>query len=100
LRDKTEKQQFSTIQVDESTDFNNKSYVVVFVRFVNDGEIQENFFCYKELPLTSKAQDTCNVWKQNVCLGRTVQACVLAEPHKWLAPFQISPPLQKRKKKS
>jgi hypothetical protein len=34
---------FST-QVDESTDFTNKSYVVVFVKFVNDDEIQEIFF--------------------------------------------------------
>jgi hypothetical protein len=37
---------FST-QVDESTDFTNKSYVLAFLRFVNDGEIQENCFCCK-----------------------------------------------------
>ena len=31
------------IQVDESTDLTNKCYVITFVRFVNEGEIQENF---------------------------------------------------------
>jgi hypothetical protein len=43
-----------------STDFTNKSYVVAFVRFVNDGEIQENFFCCKELPEMRKGQDIFN----------------------------------------
>jgi hypothetical protein len=32
-----------SLQVDESTDFTNKSYVVAFVRFVNDSEIHEDF---------------------------------------------------------
>jgi hypothetical protein len=45
------------IKVDESTDFINTTYVVAFVRFVNDGEIQENFFRCKELHETSKGQD-------------------------------------------
>jgi hypothetical protein len=43
------------------TDFINKSYVVAFVRLVNNGEIQECFFCCKELPETGKAQDIFNV---------------------------------------
>jgi hypothetical protein len=51
----------SSIQVDESTDFTNKSNVVAFVRFLNDGEIQENFLCYKELSKTSKGRDIFNV---------------------------------------
>jgi hypothetical protein len=38
LRDKLKNNNFS-IQADESTDFTNKSYVAVFVRLVNDGEI-------------------------------------------------------------
>jgi hypothetical protein len=42
-----------SIQVVESTDFTNKSYVVALVRFVSDDEFQENFFCCKELPKTS-----------------------------------------------
>jgi hypothetical protein len=46
-----------SIQVDESTDFTIKSYVVTLVRFIKDGEIQENFSCCKKLPETSKGQD-------------------------------------------
>jgi hypothetical protein len=49
LYNKLKNNSFS-IQVDESTHFTNKSYVVAFVKFVNDGEIQENFLCFKELP--------------------------------------------------
>jgi hypothetical protein len=49
LHDKLKNNSFS-IEVDESTDFTNKSYVVAFVRFVNDCEIKENFVCCKELP--------------------------------------------------
>jgi hypothetical protein len=37
------------IQVDESRNFTNKGYVAAFVRFANDDEIQENFFCCKEI---------------------------------------------------
>jgi hypothetical protein len=44
-------------KVDESTDSINKTHIVAFVRFVNGGEIQENFFCCKEQPETSKGQD-------------------------------------------
>jgi hypothetical protein len=44
------------IHVDASTNFINKCHVIAFVRFVNDGEIQENFFCCKELPETRKAK--------------------------------------------
>jgi hypothetical protein len=57
--DKRKNNSFS-IQVEGSTYFTNKSFVVAFVRFVNDDEIQENFFCYKELPETSEEQDTFN----------------------------------------
>jgi hypothetical protein len=60
LSDKLKNNSFS-IQIDESKDFTNISYVVAFVRFVNDVEIQENFFCCKELPETSKGQDMFNV---------------------------------------
>jgi protein involved in sex pheromone biosynthesis len=44
----------TSMQVDEPADFTGKSNIVSFVRFVNDGKIQENFFCCKELPKTSK----------------------------------------------
>jgi hypothetical protein len=60
LCDKLKNNNFS-IQADESTDFTNKSYIVAFVRFANGGEIQENFFCCKEQPETSKGQDILNV---------------------------------------
>jgi hypothetical protein len=43
-----------SIQVGESTDFTNKCHAVAFVRFVNDGKIQENFSaaksCSKQRP--------------------------------------------------
>ena len=46
-----------SIQVDESTDPINKCHVLAFVRYVNEGEIQENFLYCKELPETSKRID-------------------------------------------
>jgi hypothetical protein len=46
---KLENDSFS-IQVHESKGFTNKSYVVTLVTFVNDGETQENFLCFKDLP--------------------------------------------------
>lgn len=39
----------SSPQIDESTDFSNKYQAIAFVRFVNDTEIQENFFCCNKL---------------------------------------------------
>jgi hypothetical protein len=59
LLDKRKNKSFY-IQVDGSTDFTDKSYVVAFVRFVTNGEIQENFFFYKELPEASEEEDTFN----------------------------------------
>jgi hypothetical protein len=60
------------IQADESTDCTNKFHVIAFVRFVNDGETQENFFCCKELHETSKGQGIFNVlssYLQTKCLS-------------------------------
>ena len=42
-----------SIQVDESTNLAIKCHVA-FVRFLNEGRIQENFLCSKELHETSK----------------------------------------------
>jgi hypothetical protein len=53
LCDKLENGNFS-IQVDESIYSTDKWYVVSLVRFINGGEIQENFYCCKELPERSK----------------------------------------------
>ena len=58
--DKLKSSSFS-IQVDGSTDITSKCHVVAFVRFVNEGEIQENFFCCKELPETSRGMDIFNI---------------------------------------
>jgi hypothetical protein len=75
LCDKLENDNFY-IQVNESTDFTNKSYVVAFITLVNDGEFQENFLCFKERPQTKKGKIYLmfchHIWKEKVCLGRTV----------------------------
>jgi hypothetical protein len=66
-----------SIQVDEPTDFTNKSYFAAFVRFVYGGESQENFFFCKELSETSKGQDIFNV--SSSCLktnSRSWENCV------------------------
>jgi hypothetical protein len=55
LRNKLKNNTFST-HIDESTYFINKSYVVAFVRFVIDAEIQENLLYCQEMPATSKGQ--------------------------------------------
>jgi hypothetical protein len=60
FRDKLKNISFS-IQIDEPTDFTNKSYDAAFVRFVNGGEIEDNFFFCKDLSETSKGQDKFNV---------------------------------------
>jgi hypothetical protein len=77
------------IQVDESTDFTNKCHVIAFVKFVNAGEIQEDFVCCKELPVTRKAKIylmfCLHIWKEKICLGGTVLASVLMVPHQCLA---------------
>ena len=45
------------LQADESTDISGKAQLLAFIRFVDDGEIIEQFFCCKELPETTKGQD-------------------------------------------
>jgi hypothetical protein len=86
-----------SIQVDEPTDFTNKWHVIAFVRFVNDGEILENFFCCKKLPKTSKGQDIFNVlssyletkglsWRN--CVGMCTDGA-----HQWLAAWEVLPVL-------
>jgi hypothetical protein len=49
------------IQVYDSPYSTNESYIVAFVRFANDGEIQEKFFCCRKLGETSIGQDIFNV---------------------------------------
>ncbi len=51
---------FFALQVDESTDISGKAQLLAFVRFVNDEDITENFFCCKELTETTKGVDVFN----------------------------------------
>ncbi len=48
LCEKLENNKFS-INFYISADISKKCHVITFVRFVNEGEIQENFLCYREL---------------------------------------------------
>lgn len=50
-----------SVNVHTSTDSANKCHVITFVRYVNDGEIQENFLCYKELPETNQLKDLFHI---------------------------------------
>ena len=51
------KHELFALQVDESTDISSKAQFLVFVRFIDDGSIVEDFPCCKELPETVKGQD-------------------------------------------
>jgi hypothetical protein len=55
------------IQVDGSTDFTNKSYVVAFVRFVNDDDLKKKSVA-KSCPKQAKAKiylmSCLHIWKQ------------------------------------
>jgi hypothetical protein len=55
LHDKLKNKSVST-QVDESTDFTNKRYVAALERFLNDGEIEENFSVAKSSPKQAKGK--------------------------------------------
>ena len=43
--------------VDESTDISNSAQFLLFVRFINDDEIINQFLCCKEMPTTARGQD-------------------------------------------
>lgn len=60
LCEKLKSSHFS-INVHTSTDSANKCHVITFVRYVSDGEIQENFLCYKELPATNQLKDLFHI---------------------------------------
>jgi hypothetical protein len=49
------------LQVDESTDMTNKTQLLAFVLFENEGEIVKIFCRCKELPETTKGQDIFNI---------------------------------------
>jgi hypothetical protein len=61
-----------SIQADESTEVTNISFVLAFVRFVNDCEIQENFSCPKQA--NGKIESCFHFWKHwenctGICTG-------------------------------
>ena len=57
-----------TFQADESTDISGKAQLLAFIRFIDDGEIIEQFCCCKELPETTKGQDSlCSVSRSPDC---------------------------------
>ncbi len=49
------------LHVDESIDIIGKADLLAFVRFENEGEILENYFCCKELPETTKGHGIINI---------------------------------------
>ena len=49
------------LQVHESTDITGKAQLLVFIRFIDDDSIVEDFLCCKELPETNKGQSIFDV---------------------------------------
>ena len=43
--------------VNESTDISNSAQLLVFVSFINDGDIINQFLCCREMPTTTRGQD-------------------------------------------
>ena len=73
------------LQVDESTDITGKAQLLAFVRFENEGEIMENYFCCKELPETTKGYDVFNILSSymescNLSWNRCVGICTDGAP--------------------
>ncbi|CAI9726566.1 finger BED domain-containing 5-like [Octopus vulgaris] len=62
IKSKILKHKLFALQVDESTDITGKAQLLVFVRFINDEAIVEDFLCCKELPETRKGQDVFDVF--------------------------------------
>lgn len=50
-----------SIKVHTSGDSANKCHIITVVRYVNDGEIQESFLSYKELPETNQIKDIFHI---------------------------------------
>lgn len=61
LKSEILKHNLFALQVDESTDISGKAQLLVFVRFIDDEAIVEDFLCCKELPGTTKGQDVFDV---------------------------------------
>ena len=57
IKSKILKHKLFALKVDESTDITGKAQHLVFVRFIDDESIVEDFLCCKELPETNKGQN-------------------------------------------
>ncbi|XP_054469041.1 protein FAM200B-like [Anoplopoma fimbria] len=51
---------YYALQMDESTDIASHAILLVYVRHVWDGDVQEQFLCSRDLPTTTKAEDIFN----------------------------------------
>uniref|UniRef100_A0A8C5LWZ0 Uncharacterized protein n=1 Tax=Leptobrachium leishanense TaxID=445787 RepID=A0A8C5LWZ0_9ANUR len=78
---------YYSLQLDESTDVVNRAILLVYVRHVWEGDLQEQFLCSRELPTTTTAEEifntldsylgsVCLVW--DMCVGITTDgaACM------------------------
>ena len=61
IKSKILKHKLFALQVDESTDITGKAQLLVFIRFIDDESIVEDFLCCKELPETTKGQGIFDV---------------------------------------
>ena len=66
IKSKILKHKLFALQVDESTDITGKAQLLVFIRFIDDESIVEDFLCCKELPETNKGQ---NIFDDINCVG-------------------------------
>ncbi len=73
------------LQVDVSTDIAGKGQLLAFVRFANEGDILENYYCCKELPETTKGHDVFNILSSylescGLSRNRCVRICIDGAP--------------------
>ena len=55
---------YCSLQLDESTDISHTSQLLVYVRYIRDNKVEEEFlFCYP-LTITTKAIDVINIFSE------------------------------------
>ena len=71
VQKKHEGSKFALI-VDESTDISSSAQLLVFVRFINDDEVINQFLCCMEIPTTTSGQDIFYIYiKRSSCAKRS-----------------------------